>query len=369
MRASQGPPASGTPAADAQAVLRTAEQVGRDVLGPRAEQTDAGTEPPRQNFAALGEAGLLGLAVPTAYGGLGLDSVTILQVKEILARYCGLTPFLLTQHTGVCGSIASGGKPIAATILPLLARGELLVGIGASQLRRGGEPLLRARAVEGGYLLDGTVPWASGLGLMTHLALGAVVEGAGPLFFWVPFVPAPGIAFSAPMDLMVMRAARTVSVTCESLFVPGSSVLYDDRSGSWRVEHGGPLSNPVAYLLGVGAACLDGLGERVAGSGSAAQRDRLAREREHLLALRERYYALLRRMYEDRRDTAVLDALLALRVEASAHVLHLAGLAVAAEGGTAHLRANPAQRHLREAAFFSTVTVNASVRDAMITGF
>jgi len=363
----QQPPVSSVP--DAQAALRSAERVGREVLAPRAEQTDVGAEPPRQNFAALGEAGLLGLAVPIAYGGLGLDPITVLQVKEILARYCGLTPFLLTQHTGVCGSIAGGGRDLAATILPLLARGELLVGIGASQLRRGGEPLLRARPVEGGYLLDGTVPWASGRGLMTHLALGAVVEGSGPLFFWVPFVPAPGISFSAPMDLMVMRAARTVSVTCESLFVPDSSVLYDDRSGSWRVEHGGPLSNPVAYLLGVGAACLDGLAERVAGAGSPSQRDRVDREREGLHALRDRYYALLRRMYADRQDTAVLDSLLALRVEASAQVLHMAGLAVAAEGGTAHLRSNPAQRHLREASFFSTVTVNAAVREAMITGF
>ena len=367
MPASQRPPSSAAP--DVQAVLRTAERVGREVLGPRAEQTDAGAEPPCENFAALAEAGLSGLAVPTTYGGLGLDPITVLQVKETLARYCGLTPFLLTQHTGVCGSIASGGRPLAATILPLLARGELLVGIGASQLRRGGEPLLRARPVDGGYLLDGMVPWASGLGLMTHLSLGAVVEGLGPLFFWLPFEPAPGISFSAPMDLMVMRAARTVSVTCEALFVPDSSVLYDDRAGSWRVEHGGPLSNPVSYLLGVGAACLDGLGERVAGSASQAQRDRLARERERLGALRERYYALLRRMYEDRQDTAALDALLSLRVEASAQVLHLAGLAVAAAGGTAHLRSNPAQRHLREASFFSTVTVNAAVREAMITGF
>jgi len=314
----QQPPVSSAP--DVQAALRSAERVGREVLAPRAEQTDVGAEPPRQNFAALGEAGLLGLAVPIAYGGLGLDPITVLQVKEILARYCGLTPFLLTQHTGVCGSIAGGGRDLAATILPLLARGELLVGIGASQLRRGGEPLLRARPVEGGYLLDGTVPWASGRGLMTHLALGAVVEGSGPLFFWVPFVPAP-------------------------------------------------LSNPVAYLLGVGAACLDGLAERVAGAGSTSQRDRVDREREGLHALRDRYYALLRRMYADRQDTAVLDSLLALRVEASAQVLHMAGLAVAAEGGTAHLRSNPAQRHLREASFFSTVTVNAAVREAMITGF
>lgn len=354
--------------ADSAAIVETAENLGREVLAPRAAMTDAGEGPPRENFAALAQAGLMGLSIPAQYSGLDADPLARLIVLETLSRFCAATAFLYTQHMGTCGSIAAGGSALAPQILPGLAAGELVVGIGASQLRHAGPPPLRARRTAGGFVIDGTVPWASGYGLMTHLVLGAMDEQDLPLFFWVPFAPAQGISFGAVQDTVVMRSASTVPVRCEGLFVPEEALVGDDREGYWRARHGGALSNPVAFLLGIGSGCLDGLRATAARDDGPGQRARIAALEGDLAALQTRFYSLTSRFIEGDRGEATLDALLETRVAVSALVLRLAQIAIVAAGGRAHLRGNPAQRRLREASFFLTATVNRSAREALIQG-
>ncbi len=360
--------AVGAKAGDPEAIVETADRVGREVLAPRAAITDLGAAPPRENFAALAQAGLFGLTVPERFGGLEADAITRLRVLETLSRYCAATPFLFTQHIGVCASIASGGTALAPRILPGLATGELLAGIGASQLRRAGVPQMRARKTADGYIIDGSVPWASGYGIMTHIALGAVDEVGLPLFFWTPFREGPGISFGAVQDMVVMRSAFTVPLFCKELFVGDDALIGDDGGGYWRAQHGGALSGPVAFLLGISSGCLAGLGAAIERADGPGQRAHLAELESGLDAYRIRFHDYTRRFVEGDRGDVVLDALLEIRVQVSAFVLRLAAIAIAAEGGRAHLRDNPAQRRLREASFFLTGTVNQSMREALILG-
>ena len=227
---------------------------------------------------------------------------------------------------------------------------------------------MRARKTAGGYIIDGSVPWASGYGLMTHIALGAMDEAGLPLFFWAPFSAAEGISFGDVQDMVVMRSAFTVPVFCRELFVGDAALIGDDSGGYWRAQHGGALSGPVAFLLGIGAGCLDGLRAAVERADGPSQRAHPAELESELDAYRRRFHDFTRRFVEGDRGEMVLDALLETRVQVSAFVLRLAAIAIAAEGGRAHLRGNPAQRRLREASFFLTGTVNQSMREALILG-
>ncbi|MDB5076635.1 MAG: Acyl-CoA dehydrogenase, partial [Chloroflexi bacterium] len=105
-------------AGEVASILAVADQLGRDELAPRAQEMDERREPPIENFQAMARAGILGITVPVQFGGLGADGATVLQVTETFTRYCAVTAFLLVQHTGVCRSIAVGGSPIAADLLP-----------------------------------------------------------------------------------------------------------------------------------------------------------------------------------------------------------------------------------------------------------
>jgi alkylation response protein AidB-like acyl-CoA dehydrogenase len=165
-----------------------------------------------------------------------------------------------------------------------------------------------------------------------------------------------------------MRSTFTVPLFCKELFVGNDALVGDDSGGYWRAQHGGALSGPVAFLLGIGSGCLAGLRAAVERTDGPGQRAHLSRLEDDLDAYRTRFHDSTRCFVEGDRSDPVLDALLEIRVQVSAFVLRLAAIAIAAEGGRAHLRDNPAQRRLREASFFLTGTVNQSMREALILG-
>jgi alkylation response protein AidB-like acyl-CoA dehydrogenase len=58
----------------------------KDVLVPRAKELDEKNEFPIEHVKTMGELGLLGIAYPEEYGGVGADSVTeAIAVEEIAA--------------------------------------------------------------------------------------------------------------------------------------------------------------------------------------------------------------------------------------------------------------------------------------------
>ena len=72
-------------------------------LGPsfavRADAHDRDATFPTQNWADLRDAGLLGLCIPVADGGLGGDFVAYALVSEELGRHCATTALTFNMHT------------------------------------------------------------------------------------------------------------------------------------------------------------------------------------------------------------------------------------------------------------------------------
>src|SRR2546423_4992208 len=68
---------------------------------PRAEAIDHLHEFPRDLVKKAAELGLLGILVPEAYGGAGLDHVSFAIFVEEVARFCASTAVILDVHTSV----------------------------------------------------------------------------------------------------------------------------------------------------------------------------------------------------------------------------------------------------------------------------
>jgi len=79
-------------------------------LGPRfaerAVRYDREASFPHENYAELRSAGLLGLCVPEAYGGLGADFRTYSMVSATLGKYCGATALTFNMHA--CSTLWPG---------------------------------------------------------------------------------------------------------------------------------------------------------------------------------------------------------------------------------------------------------------------
>jgi alkylation response protein AidB-like acyl-CoA dehydrogenase len=78
-------------------------------IRPQAAQVDADAAFPHQSIAALGESGLLGLTIPTAYGGLGHDMRTMAATVETVAQRCSSTAMVYLMH--LCGVACYANAP------------------------------------------------------------------------------------------------------------------------------------------------------------------------------------------------------------------------------------------------------------------
>jgi alkylation response protein AidB-like acyl-CoA dehydrogenase len=83
--------------------------LARERFADRAARYDAESSFPYENYEDLRTAGLLGLTVPKAYGGLGADSVTYAHALRELAKGCPATALTFNMHATVLTFVAALG--------------------------------------------------------------------------------------------------------------------------------------------------------------------------------------------------------------------------------------------------------------------
>jgi alkylation response protein AidB-like acyl-CoA dehydrogenase len=88
------------------ALLARVRALGLERFAPRAAQYDRDATFPFENYADLRAAGLLGVCIPEAHGGLGADYATYALVAAEIGRHCGATALTYNMH--VCSTLWSG---------------------------------------------------------------------------------------------------------------------------------------------------------------------------------------------------------------------------------------------------------------------
>ena len=88
------------------AIIAAARQLGQTVFAARAATYDREATFPTENYKDLHRAGLLGIAIPKQYGGLGADYQTYAIAAAEIGRYCGATALTWNMH--VCSTLWSG---------------------------------------------------------------------------------------------------------------------------------------------------------------------------------------------------------------------------------------------------------------------
>jgi butyryl-CoA dehydrogenase len=111
-----------------QLLQASVREFAEEVVRPQAAHIDQTGEFPRATFARAGELGLAGVAVPTEWGGSGMDSVSYAIVIEEISRTCANMGVILSVNNSlVCDPIEKfGNDDQKKRFLVPLARGEKL---------------------------------------------------------------------------------------------------------------------------------------------------------------------------------------------------------------------------------------------------
>ncbi len=342
-------------------VVERARRLAATVLAPAAEATDQAARVPPGHLAALADAGLYGLVGPADHGGLGAPAAVVRTVQETLAAACGVTSFTWNQHhSAVKALTATSNVALRDGLLGPLCAGTTRAGVAFAYLRRPGTPAVAARRVDGGWIVDGEAPWVTAWG-MADVFLTAARAGDDVVWFLLPGEEGDGVRSSPPLALLAMSASRTVRVTLQGVRIADDRVVDVEPYSAWAARDRLAAGHILPAALGAAAAAIRLLGPE----GATLEAERVQG--------REAVYTIADRAVVAARDGAVdVDDLVAALVRARAWTLDLAGraatAAVVAAGGAAMDRGHPAQRLLREVAFYLIQAQTPALRRAMLDG-
>ena len=151
---------------DERMLAEAARAFAADKLAPRVTAAYAEERVEPEVFADMGAAGLLGVTLPEAFGGLGAGYVTYgLVAREIERVDSGYRSMMSVQSSLVMYPIyAYGSDEQREKYLPGLASGALIGCFGLTEPDAGSDPggmKTRAEKVQGGYVLSGSKMWIS----------------------------------------------------------------------------------------------------------------------------------------------------------------------------------------------------------------
>jgi alkylation response protein AidB-like acyl-CoA dehydrogenase len=189
-----------------------------------------------QQLRKAGELGLLGGAIPEAYGGAGLDKVSATVLAEKLSGYASFA----VSHGGHAGIgtipiVYFGTEEQKKRFLPRIATGELLSCYCLSEPQAGSDSLAaRTRAVlspDGkSWILNGQKMWITNGGFADVYVVFAKVDGEKFSCFIVER-GTPGFSVGAEEKKMGIKGSSTVPIFFENAHIPRENLLHEIGRG------------------------------------------------------------------------------------------------------------------------------------------
>lgn len=348
-------------------LAETVAALAAEFAGTAAEHDRSGAFP-FAHFDRLAETGLLALITPRRYGGQGggLQDATL--AVGGIARGEPSTALVLSMQYLQHASIEERGWP--AHLAERLGR-EAASGVSViNALRvepelgspaRGGVPATIARRTPEGWRVSGHKIFATGIPILSWLAVWAVTDEAEPRVGTI-LIPTntPGIRVVESWDQLGMRATNSHDVILDDVLVPLDHAVDLRPPEAWRVPE--PIKSAWSALLigalydGIARSARDwftGFLKTRTPANLGAPLATLPRmqdavgEIEALLAVNARLIASAARDVDDGRPPAPSESGI-IKLTVTGNAIAAVEIAVRLTGNPGLARANPLERHYRD---------------------
>jgi isovaleryl-CoA dehydrogenase len=243
----------------------TVRQFAKTELAPRIEKLDHEEGFNRDAFFKMGELGLLGIIVPEADGGTGLDSVAACIAMEEIGAIDASTALSYLAHTILCvNQIAKNGNAEQKKkYLPKLISGEWIGGMGMSEPGAGSDALgMKTKAVRQGdnYILNGSKTW------ITNGPVGDIFyvyaktgDDKKSVSTFIIERGMKGFSTGKKFSKMGMRASPTGELVFDNCVVPAANRVGEENSSVKMLMRNLDIERVTisGISLGCARACID----------------------------------------------------------------------------------------------------------------
>ena len=335
-------------------------------LGPLAQQVQAIDRDGHYPVAVLKQLASLGAMSAHLDAPAGrADFFLAIQAMAEVSRVCGATGFMMWCQA-VCGLYMqqSGNPALTGEVLARHVTGTTLGGTALSNPMKSYAQieslLLRATPVDGGFRIDGSLPWVSNLGPDHYCgAIAAVIDGDTPTSREVMFVlrcDSPGVELRECPSFSAMEGTGTYAIRLKDYFVGAADLIAEPAKPYIARIRAAFVLLQCGMATGVTQGAIDSMWDVEAQLGHVNQflDDRPDALQTELDALNARIRALAGTPFDASTDFLidVLDA----RAHAAELCLRTAQSALMHQGARGYLLSSAVQRRVRESHFVAIVT-------------
>ncbi|UCF79763.1 MAG: acyl-CoA dehydrogenase [Candidatus Eiseniibacteriota bacterium] len=214
-------------------IQEAARDFAQKEIAPVAADLDKEEKFPTQIVKQLGQLGLMGMTVPTEYGGGGMDNISYVLALEEIARACASTAIIMSVHNSLVTYpvYEFGSDEIKKKYLPALAKGEKLGAFSLTEPNAGSDAgNQQTTAVEDGdhYVINGTKIFVTTGDVADYVLLFASTDKSlGPKGITAFLVEKDweGFKVGSIEHKLGIRASSTCELVLSDMRVPKANVL------------------------------------------------------------------------------------------------------------------------------------------------
>ncbi len=227
------------PTENQQLIAQTVKDFAEKHIRPNVMKWDESQEFPVEVFKKMGETGLMGVLVPTEYGGAGLSYFEYVTAIVEVARVCGAVGLSMAAHNSLCtGHIMTfGNEEQKKKWLPKLATAEWIGAWGLTEANTGSDAMrMQCVAKKDGdsWVINGTKNWiTNGGNASTYLVIAQTDASKGHKGINVLIVEKgmPGFEVGPKEKKMGIRGSDTHTLLFNDVKVPKENRIGADGFG------------------------------------------------------------------------------------------------------------------------------------------
>jgi butyryl-CoA dehydrogenase len=240
-------------------IQESARKFAQERLAPNSAKWEAEARFPREIIAEMGALGLMGVTVPTEWGGTGADHVAYALALMEIAAGDGALATVMSGHNsvGVMPVLNYGTEAQKQRYVRDLASGRKLTAFALTEPQGGSDAAsIRTRATRkgDGYVLNGTKQFiTSGQTADVALVIAVTDPGAGKrgISAFLVDTKAPGYRVARIEKKMGQNASDTCEIQLEDVVVSAEDRLGEEGQG-YRIA----LANLEGGRIGIGSQCV-----------------------------------------------------------------------------------------------------------------